>query len=399
MISARSLDSCGNGCGLIASFVGCLGFGSFGAPLKCATVNMVNGGKGPHPFVLQTYKSAMYFLTSWTVLLLGVEFKFTPWGIVSGLLWVIGGSCGIFGIRNAGLAISVGTWSSITVLVSFAWGIFVFGEKVQSASQTLLGVFIMIMGFVGMAYFSSPATEISNQILQLEVEEINPMNVSSLSEPLLLQSTNAATDNPSGTILDEEQIQVSTPPAVVSQNEPMACAEKKKIVCMGFKWNKKCLGVLGAVVDGILGGSNLIPMKIAPSIDRGIDYVLSFAIGAALATVFGWFVFFILKSFKTGSVKNGYKSLPSLHLQEILLPGVLSGTLWSVGNVSQILSVTFLGQSIGMSIVQSQMIISGLLGILLFQEIKGVNRIVCWVLSAALTLLGIVLLSHEHRSD
>lgn len=28
------LDSCGNGCGLIGAFVGVIGFGAFGAPLK-----------------------------------------------------------------------------------------------------------------------------------------------------------------------------------------------------------------------------------------------------------------------------------------------------------------------------------------------------------------------------
>lgn len=54
----------------------------------------------------------MCFVTSWVVLFLGVDFEYTNWGIVSGILWVSGGVCGIFGIRNAGLAVSVGTWVS-----------------------------------------------------------------------------------------------------------------------------------------------------------------------------------------------------------------------------------------------------------------------------------------------
>lgn len=126
--------------------------------------------------------------------------------------------------------------------------------------------------------------------------------------------------------------------------------------------------------------------------------MLSFAIGAAIATVLGWAMFLVIKSYKAGSLKSGSEKLPSLHLKKIFFPGVLSGILWSIGNVSQILSVTFLGQSIGMSIVQSQMIVSGLLGIVLFQEIKGVENIVCWILSAMLTLAGIVLLSKEHKN-
>ena len=85
-------------------------------------------------------------------------------------------------------------------------------------------------------------------------------------------------------------------------------------------------------------------------------------------------------------------------MRKIFFHGALSGTLWSLGNVGQILSVTYLGESIGMSIVQSQMIISGLLGILIFKEIKGTRTIAMWGVSAVVTFGGIVLLSEEHKS-
>jgi len=65
------LDSCTEGCGWIAAFIACLGWGSFGVPLKGQAANNVDNGKGAHPFVLQTYKSIMCFITSWLVLLLG----------------------------------------------------------------------------------------------------------------------------------------------------------------------------------------------------------------------------------------------------------------------------------------------------------------------------------------
>ena len=60
-------------------------------------------------------------------------------------MWVTGGVCGIFGIRNAGLAISVGTWSSVTVLVLFACGMFLFDEKVKSTSGTSFGVILIFL--------------------------------------------------------------------------------------------------------------------------------------------------------------------------------------------------------------------------------------------------------------
>jgi len=226
----------------------------------------------PDPFVLQTYKSTMCFLTSWIVLLLGVDFEFTPWGIVSGLIWVSGGTCGIFGIRNAGLAISVGTWSAVTVLVSFAWGIFVFGEQVQSVSSTLFGVLMMIVGFIGMAYFSAPEAEENenenenendgssvsdNQFacIETETEAFSELaNDNDLTEPLLDNNDNAHDEEAH----ESERADPSTKINEVQEN-------KNTIMFMGMKCDRKKLGILGAAVDGLMGGSTLIPMKLAPS--------------------------------------------------------------------------------------------------------------------------------------
>jgi hypothetical protein len=233
--------------------------------LLSIAVNMV----GAHPFVLQTYKSAMCFLTSWIVLLLGVDFKFTPWGIASGLMWVSGGVCGIFGIRNAGLAISVGTWSSITVLVSFSWGIFFFGERVQSTGGTAFGILFMIVGFIGMAYFASSEDGIASILVDTEASLELTMD---LAEPLL---ENDGDDQANGDVDNKEnprqednaldEINGSPITEGDQSSETNINQDEKMILFCGIKWERKVLGVLGAAVDGILGGSNLIPMKLAPS--------------------------------------------------------------------------------------------------------------------------------------
>lgn len=391
-----SLEACGTGCGLLAAFIGCLGSGSFGAPLKCKAVDMVNGGKGPDAFVLQTYKSTMYFLTSWLVLLLGVDFEFTPWGILSGIMWVTGGVCGIFGIRNAGLAISVATWSSIAVLISFCWGIFFFGEQVQSVSGTVFGIIMMIIGFIGMAYFSS----FEDETIETPVNEETSLELTrDLAEPLLEIESEMNDGNNEENAEDAAGENDGSPIVEASQSSKQDDDTNDNMIAFcGRNWERKRVGVLGASVDGFLGGSVLIPMKLAPSIDRGLDYVISFAIGAACATILGWVLYFSVNSYREQSFVRGYKALPSLYLDKIVMPGALSGVLWSIGNVSQILAVTFLGESIGVSLCQSQMIISGLLGIVLFEEIKGNKRIVSWVSSALITFVGIVFLSTEHKS-
>jgi len=50
------------------------------------------------------------------VIPLGEKVAFTPLGIISGLFWIPGGVGGVYGIQHAGLAVSVGTWSSLNVL-------------------------------------------------------------------------------------------------------------------------------------------------------------------------------------------------------------------------------------------------------------------------------------------
>jgi hypothetical protein len=61
------------------------------------------------------------------------------------------------------------------------------------------------------------------------------------------------------------------------------------------------------------------------------------------------------------------------------------------------MSVTYLGESIGMNIVQSGMIVSGILGIFYFHKITGWKAIICWSVSAFVTFIGIVFSSHEHK--
>ncbi len=52
------------------------------------------------PLVYQTWKTTVFFTTSWLVLTYNL-FTFTPWGLLTGLLWVPGGCLMIAGERDA----------------------------------------------------------------------------------------------------------------------------------------------------------------------------------------------------------------------------------------------------------------------------------------------------------
>ena len=143
---------CTETCGWVAAVVAVLAFGSFGVPLKATKTQ---AGVEVHPLVMQSYKTATCFATCWLVLLAGEELRWSHWGIASGLFWVPGSTCGIFSIRNAGLAVAVGTWSSICVLTSFIFGILIFQEGVKNIGYTACAFALLMVGLIGMAQYSA----------------------------------------------------------------------------------------------------------------------------------------------------------------------------------------------------------------------------------------------------
>jgi len=302
--------------------------------------------------VLQTYKIVMCFIISWVVLLFGEEFAFTPWGFVSALFMIPGGTAGYFAVRNAGLAVSQGIWSSLKVLVAFCWGILIFQEPVRSKVGTATAILFLMFGLAGMSYFAAPPSPLFS-------------GYESISQPLI----------------DEE-----------SGSESIEDAKNK---CGCFR-NRR-LGLLGAVIDGAYGGSILVPMHFAGrEKTKGLAYVLSFAIGCAVLVTIVWILRYLYYCARAGSFVGGAERMPSFHLMVIGPYASLAGLIWSVGNISSILSVSLLGEGVGYSIVQSQLLIAGLWGVCWYREIQGVRIVTSWFLFAIITVVGIILLSQEH---
>ena len=94
---------------------------------------------------------------------------------------------------------------------------------------------------------------------------------------------------------------------------------------------------------------------------------------------------------------QAYNALPSLHLREMWLSGLVAGSLYSIGNFCSIITVTSLGQGVGYSFVQTSMLVSGLWGIFFFGEVQGFDRVWKWILSSTVTIGGILWLSYEHE--
>ncbi len=62
------------------------------------------------------------------------------------------------------------------------------------------------------------------------------------------------------------------------------------------------------------------------------------------------------------------------------------------------ISVQYLGEGIGYSVIQASMLVSGLWGIFYYQEITGKQRKLKWFIAAVFTVLAIIILSSQHES-
>ncbi len=440
------LEGCSEGCGWTAAIIAVVSWGTFGVPLKVNTNVEVNF------FVMQSYKTIVCFVTSWLVILLGEPVRFTPWGIVSGLFWVPGASCGVYGIRNAGVAISVGTWSAIQVCTSFIFGIIIFQERVKDFKQTMLAFFILITGLVGMAMFSEAPTNKSSKSrggnyepLPTTESTVYSPPQSSLSTPLPKRHALGRKNSngklnvklSQGTRINETH-DISAAPTTIIESEtgslggPLTVTIVKTAACGSMvpleiesrlgevknekSFDKDCvvlfggrlsltrrqLGIVGAVVNGAWGGFNLIPLHYAQR-DQGLSgagYLISYASGSMLVCLAIWAGLFLYHFTKRNyQWRDAIDQLPAWHVRELGLPGVLAGMFYSIGNFCSILAVTYLGQGVGFSFCQGQLLISGLWGVFFFGEIKGRDTIAKWFASAGVTVLGIIWLSYQHEGS
>ncbi|GAX18693.1 hypothetical protein FisN_10Hh093 [Fistulifera solaris] len=412
-------------CGWAAAIASALAFGSFGVLIKSDAAKSVD----IDPLVFQSYKTFMCFLTSWIVLFYE-DFHFSPWGIVSGLFWVPGGIATVYAIKSAGLAIGIGIGSSIIVLVSFIWGIFVFGEEVRSLWGACFAVLCMMGGLMGMSYFSSPDA-VAPFHDDITLENLGATVPSSLVNSTAVHSirnrgphyhgidthdddecdhfrdrtTKVATDDELGATKINSDVQSTQRTETNSSLESLSDDDNADLssdtiyILDGIPLTRRHRGMLAAVFCGAWGGSVMAPMKLCKSDTQGVGYLLSFSIGASIVTISLWIMRYIFYAWQHQSLSSAYQSLPPLHLRVMWCAGGTSGLLWSIGNFFSLISVKNLGQGVGYPLSQTSILVSGLWGIFYFREVTGWERISRWLLSSLLTIFGILLLSYEHHAS
>ena len=171
-------------------------FGSFAVPIKTPAMQQAR----VQPVIIQVYKSTACFVTSWFVLLLR-DFKFSYWGVIGAVIWVLNGIAAIAAVQHAGIGVSQATWSAVTskshvcelqttafisslssyaesslrfilfvlsfflcratVIVSFVWGTVYYREALPHWNLALLGILLMTLGVSMVGFLSSGGSKAS----------------------------------------------------------------------------------------------------------------------------------------------------------------------------------------------------------------------------------------------
>jgi hypothetical protein len=359
MISAGSFfDSCSDSCGWTAAIVALFAYGTYGVPIK-------ETHKIPdlNPLVFQSYKSVVMFSMAPMVLMLGVPLRFTPWGILSGLLWVLGGTGGVVAVRYAGMATAVGTWASVMIFVNFVWGILVFKEPVANMYDTTAAFVLLTIGLVGMSKHSSPTRSHASRVELVEDHHQsinNLMNYSSFHSPdvekQLLKEKDGLLSGCPTSILGrtnsmDAKLFTSYRSDDSSENDfyfdevPTFNPETHiQIMGDGMVLQKRTVGILAAIFNGLMSGSSLIPLHYAEREGfGGPHYMISYATGAAIANIGLWLVYYIVLVIEvheqtsssdglyapltwTAKMRQATANMPEWHFYQLWRPGFAAGT-------------------------------------------------------------------------
>lgn len=272
----------------------------------------------------------------------------------------------------AGLAIAVGTWASIMIMVNFLFGIIIFKEPVHDILGTMASFLLLIVGLVGMSHYSAPKKKAF----------LTPSSSYEFEEQLT-----APLEDPLGDAHKEG----------ATVNEQQNSNDSVHYILFGVSLNQRQCGILGAAMNGVFTGGSLIPLHYAKKEGfGGANYIISMASGAFMANTLLWACFFFYQMLAyRAQPREALQAMPRWHWKELWFPGFMAGLLLSVAMFGSILAVTYLGQGVGNSLVQTKILVSGLWGIFFYKEISGAKTIGMWFLSASIAVLAIIWLSLE----
>lgn len=279
------------------------------------------------------------------------------------------------------------------ICINFVFGILIFHEPVAHIPATICSFVLLIIGLVGMSHYSSP-----QQNLQ---QHNGPSQATQGHDDVTYQSLQTTEDEE---VPDDDGNGDGDEEGIIDEPSSHLQGDGNKIflVLMNgrISLTKRQCGILGAVFNGFMTGGSLIPLHYAAEEGfGGAKFFPSYGIGAMIANTSMWlllYLFCLLKGvFVNGkSTQEVLESMPRWYLRELFFPALSAGLMLSLAMFSTILAITYLGQGLGNSIVQSKILVSGIWGIFWYKEVVG-KSVARWFASAAICMIAIIWLSYE----
>ena len=326
-----------------------------------------------HPIVFTLYVSLGVFLSSFMFIvpfLSGISINLPS--IMAGFLFVLGVSASFLAVDLIGMALSQGIWAGSATVVSYVWGAFIFGEHPTRPLGSITGLFLLVLGVVGIAFCNDIAhSEFFTRMLYKwrhrrlgrgrlsDREELEPLTDASILDDDNGSNANNSFRGDGSDLHSAERTHTSTPSTSAYAS-----------------------GVFWACSVGLFGGSILAPTHYLKPDEQGIAVLPSFGIGCvSLAPLV-----LIMNNFLT-------QQMPPFNVRKALLPGLLSGLLWNVSNLLSLIAIPSIGYGVAYPLLQGAVLVSGLWGVAVFKEITNRRTIAVFWIAGGILLLGAALLA------
>jgi len=274
---------------------------------------------------------------------------FEPFAMLGGFLWCTGNIMVVPIIKMIGLSLGMLIWGLSSLLMGWSSGNFgilgVSQEKVSSPVLNYLGVVICTISLVVYLFVKTETGKDEKNLVNNEERE--------------------------GLINDGTPIE--------KEDEGSSWVDK-----LSSK-QRRIVGISLSILSGCLYGVNFNPptyLREHGGSSNNLDYVFSHFCGIWITSTAYFLIYCALK-----------KNKPVLY-PSVVLPGIFSGILWSLADISWFVANQNLLIVVSFPIITTGPgVIASLWGIFVFKEVVGKRNILILCLAFAITITGVILIA------
>ncbi len=137
--------------GLLSALISVTAWGSYFVPMKRV--------KKYDPFYFQLIMCLTILVSSLILVVFLQAFKFTYFGIISGIFWSSGNILSALAVQKAGLSKSAPIWMGTGIIISSLWGLAFFHEALTNQMLGIVGIILIILGILWISRISENTKE------------------------------------------------------------------------------------------------------------------------------------------------------------------------------------------------------------------------------------------------